>query len=173
MRVNKAIVIIAAIALLVWGLGATDDAVRIGVVDLDQAVTSTTKGKTARDEFERKVREAEAKLQPLRESYEGAVKELEAKRFVLSEEALFQKQLDIQELRNRIETRGKEIQGQLEVDRERLLAPLRNQLVEIIDEVGREGGFSLIFLRTTPGIMYSREALDVTDLIIQKFNKQG
>jgi outer membrane protein len=173
MRVNKAIVIIAALAVLVFGLGATEDSVKIGMVDLDQAVMTTIRGKAARDEFERRVREAEARIIPLRESFEAAAKELEAKRFILSEEALYQKQLDVQELRLQIENTQKEIQGQLEVARERLLAPLRKELVEIIEEVGREGNFTLIFLRSTPGIMYSREALDATDLVTEKFNKKG
>ncbi len=39
--------------------------------------------------------------------------------------------------------------------------------------MGRDEGFSLIIHRNAPGIMYTKEALDVTDLIIEKFNKKG
>lgn len=173
MRVHKAILLVAVTALLAWGLGATDDGQKIGLVDLDQAVAATAKGKAAREELERKVREAEQKLAPLREEFEEARKELEAKQFILSDEAMLQKRIDIQELQNRIENKGKEIQGQLELDRARLLVPLQKELQEIVSEVGKEGNFSLIFHRNAPGIMYSREALDVTDLIIDKLNKKG
>jgi outer membrane protein len=173
MRFNRAIVLIAVTALLAWGLGATSESVKIGVVDLDQAVTSGDTGKAAREEFERKVREAEGELTPLRETFQEKVKELEAKSFILSEDAMVQKRLDLRDLQNKIENKQKEMQDQLEVDRERLLAPLRTRLVEVIDEVGKEGGYSLIFLRSTPGIMYSKEALDVTDLVVEKINKKG
>jgi outer membrane protein len=173
MNWNRVIVLLLAVGFLGWGLGATDDVVKLGVVDLDQAVTSTDEGRKARDEFERKKREAEAKLQPLHERAQGMLKEFEAKRFVLSEDALYQKQLDLAEIKNEIESKRREIQGQLEVDRERLVGPLRQKLTSVVEEVGRTKGFSMIISRGAPGVMYTREALDITDLVIESFNKKG
>ncbi len=171
---NRILIAVAAIAVLGWGLGAkNDEPITIGVVDLDQAITSTNEGKQAREEFDRKKRQHEQQLIPLMEQYQEGLKEFEAKKFVLSDDAKFQKQLDMAELQNQIENKRKEIQGQLQVDRERLIAPLRNKLVKIVEEIGREEGFSLILHRGAPGIMYTKEALDVTDLIIEKFNKQS
>ncbi len=172
-RADRILVVAAAIALIGWGLGATDDRITIGVVDLDQAITSTNEGRAAREEFDRKKRQAEQRIIPLMEQYREELQELEAKKFVLSDDARFQKQLDLAELQNRIENHRKEMEGQLQVDRERLIGPLRTKLVKIVEEVGREEGFSLILHRNSPGIMYSKEALDVTDLIIAKFNKKG
>lgn len=172
MRVNQALAVLAIAILLATGLGA-DSGLKIGVVDLDQAVSSTDEGKQARDEFDRKKREAEAKLAPLHERAQELLKEYESKRFVLSDDALFQKQLDLAELRNQIENKRREIQGQLEVDRERLVGPLRAKLAEIVEEIGREEGFSVILLRAAPGVMYTRESLDITDLVIKNFNKKG
>jgi len=170
---NRILIVVAAVAVLGWGLGAKDDRISIGVVDLDQAVTSTNEGRQAREEFDRKKRQAEATLIPLMDQYKEQLEGFEAKKFVLSDDARFQKQLDMAELQNQIENKRKEITGQLQVDRERLIAPLRNKLVKIVEEVGREEGFSLILHRGAPGVMYTRESLDVTDLIIEKFNKQG
>ena len=170
---SRVLTAVAAIAVLLWGLGAQDERLKIGVVDLDQAITSTNEGRAARDEFDRKKRQHEATLGPLIEQYQEGAKELESKQFVLSDDARFQKQLDLAELQNQIENKQKEVQGQLQVDRERLIAPLRTKLIEIVEEVGREEGFSLILHRNSPGIMYSKEGLDVTDLIIEKFNKKG
>lgn len=168
---NRALVLVAAIALLGWGVGATEDRVKIGVVDLDQAITSTNEGRAAREEFDRKKRLAERELMPHMERYQQLLKEFEAKKFVLSDDARFQKQLDIAELQNLIENKRKEVQGQLQVDRERLIAPLQSKLMKVVEQVGRDEAFSLILHRSSPGIMYAREALDVTDLIIAKFNK--
>jgi outer membrane protein len=172
-RANRILVVAAAIALIGWGLGATDERLTIGVVDLDQAITSTNEGRAAREEFDRKKRKAEQKIIPMMEEYREQLQELEAKKFVLSDDARFQKQLDLAEIQNRIENERKEMEGQLQVDRERLIGPLRVKLVKIVEEVGREEGFSLILHRNSPGIMYAKEALDVTDLIIAKFNKKG
>jgi outer membrane protein len=170
---NRVLIVVAAVALLGWGLGAKEDRITIGIVDLDQAITSTNEGRAAREEFDRKKRQAEARLIPLMEQYQEGLKEFEAKKFVLSDDARFQKQLDMTELQNQIENQRKEIQGQLQVDRERLIAPLRNKLIDVVEEVGRDQGFSLILHRQAPGLMYSKEVLDVTELIIERFNKKS
>jgi len=119
MRVHKAIVLLALAVIVVWGTAADDDQpIKIGVVDIDLAISSTDEGKAAREEFARKQREAEAKMQPLVDRYKALEEEMKAKKFVLSDEALFQKQLDLAEMRNQIENKMKELEGQLkEIER--------------------------------------------------------
>ena len=173
MRFDKVIIALAALALLLLALGAKDERLKIGVFDADRALSTTKEGKAASEEFDRKRRAAEAQLAPLVERYQETGKELEAKKFVLSEEARFQKQLDVAELRNQIENKQKEIQGQLEVDRERLLTPIFQKMQEVVQKYGRDQDFSLILLRNSPGLMYVREALDVTDQIIEQLDKKG
>ena len=173
MQIHRAFVLLALGALLVWGTAAQDEPIKIGIVDIDQAISSTDEGKAAREEFARKQREAEQQMQPLMDRYKGVEEELKAKKFVLSEEALFQKQLDLAEMRNLIQNKIKELEGQLQVDQKRLEGPLTAKLVEIITDVGKTQGFTLILRRGTPGVLYTREALDVTDLIIKRYNQKG
>ena len=173
MRIHKAIVLLALGALLAWGTAASDEPIKIGIVDIEQAISSTDEGKAAREEFARKQREATEQMQPLMDRYKGVEDELKAKKFVLSEEALFQKQLDLAEMRNLIQNKGKELEGQLQLDQKRLEGPLTAKLVEIISDVGKTQGFTLILRRGTPGVLYTREALDVTDLIIKRYNQKG
>ena len=47
------------------------------------------------------------------------------------------------------------------------------KLGEIIDDIGKNQGFTLILRRGAPGFLYTREALDVTDLVIEKYNQKG
>ena len=174
MRVHKAIVLLALAALVAWGTAAKDDPpVKVGVVDIDRAISSTDEGKAAREEFARKQREAESKIQPLVERYQALEEEMKAKKFVLSDEALFQKQLDLVEMRNQIQSKMKEIEGQMQVDQKRLEGPLIAKLSEIIEDIGKNSGFTLILRRGAPGFLYTREALDVTDLVIEKYNQKG
>lgn len=172
MRAKRTLAMIGLLGLLVWGTGAQDRPIKIGVVDLDQAINSTEEGKAAREELARKQREAKEKVQPLFDRYNKLRDELESKKFALSDEALFQKQLDLAELQNQIQSRLKELEGQLKVDRERLEGPLRAKLTKIVEEIGKQQGFTLILARGTPGLLYSREALDITDLVIKKFNEK-
>jgi Skp family chaperone for outer membrane proteins len=92
---------------------------------------------------------------------------------VLSEEALFQKQLDLAEMRSQIQNKGKELEDQLKLDQARIEGPIKRKLLEIIQETGKSAGFSLILQRGGAGVLYSREALDITDLIVEKYNQKG
>jgi outer membrane protein len=174
MQVNRTMLLLAMGALLAFATAAKDDeATKLGVVDVDQAISSTEEGKAAREELGRKQREAEAEIVPLYERFKGQRDDLESKKFVLSEDALYQKQLDLMETQNQIQNKEKELEGRLKVDRQRLLGPLTVKLREIIDEVGKEEGFTLIIGRGTPGVLYTREALDITDLVIEKYNSKS
>ena len=172
MNVHATIVALSALALLVVGTAAQDEPIKIGIVDLQQAVSSTEEGKVAREEMARKQREAEAVMAPLYERYKSLEDDLKAKKFVLSDESLFQKQLDLAEVRNQIENKMKEIEGQLKVDQARIQEPLVTKLRTIINETGRDEGFTMIMQRGGAGLIYTREALDITDLIISKYNKK-
>jgi outer membrane protein len=173
MQVHKALVLLGLAAILVWGTAAQDQPVRIGVVDVDQVVSSTDEGKAARQELERKQREAQAQMEPLYARYQEQDEDLKQKRFVLSEEALFQKQLDLAEMRSQIQNKGKELEDQLKLDQARIEGPIKRKLLEIIQETGKEAGFTLILQRGGAGMLYSREALDITDLIVEKYNQKG
>lgn len=170
-RINRLIVIAIALLAFGTGLGAGDKDLKIGIVDLDQAVGATKEGKSAREELEKKKREAELELQPMIERYQQLTDEYQKKRVVLSPEKIREMELDITELQSRLELKQSEVQSRLRVDFERLVGPLREKLARVVDEVGREDGYSLILMRNTPGVMYAKESMDITDLIIKKFNE--
>ena len=162
-----------AVALGSAGTARAQEDTKIGIVDIDQALNSTEEGKAAREELSRKQREAQGKLEPMVERFKTLQEELKSKRFVLSEEALYQKQLDLVELKTEIDNRAKELEDKFKVDKERLEGPLRKKLIEIVETIGKEKGFSLILARGAGGMLYNREALDITEMVIQRFNKKG
>ena len=170
-RVNRILLLLAMIALLGWATGAQDEPIKIGVVDMEQALNSTEQGKAAREELSRKQREAEAEVQPLAERFRVLQEELKGKKYVLSDEALFEKQVELAELQNRIDNKIKELQGQLKIDQGRLEAPLRAKLLEIVEEIGKSQGFTVILARGTA--LYTREAIDMTDEVVARFDRKS
>jgi Skp family chaperone for outer membrane proteins len=95
MRSNRVAILFGLACVLLFSLGANEDGLKIAIVDLEQALASTEEGKAAREEMGRKQREAEQKVQPMVDRFNGMKEELQAKKFVLSDESLFQKQLDL------------------------------------------------------------------------------
>ena len=174
MQFHKAFVLLGLAAILAFGTAADDsEPLKIGVVDLDQALTSTDEGKKAMEEIQRKQRQAEGQVQPLADQIKAMEEELKGKKFVLSDEARRQKELDYAQKRNEIETRLRELDGQLRIDAERIRGPLVQKLVEAVREVGKDQGYTVIFARGAGGLVYSREAVDITDQVVSKFNSKS
>jgi outer membrane protein len=172
-KLSKSLLVLALAAVAAWATAASDESpIRIGVVDIDQAISSTEEGKAAREELSRKQREADTKMQPMFERYRALEEELKTKKFVLSDDALYQKQLDLAEMRNEIQSKGREIEGQLQVDQKRLEGPLLVKLKDIIEDIGKSEGFTLIIHRAAPGILFARENLDITSQVIERYNKK-
>ena len=99
--------------------------------------------------------------------------ELQNKKYVLADDAMFQKQVQLAELENKIKSKIDELDGQLKIEQGKVLAPLQTKLQGIVESIGKEQGFTLILARNNPYVMYSREALDITDLVVARFNQKG
>ncbi|MFP6563612.1 MAG: OmpH family outer membrane protein [Myxococcota bacterium] len=145
---------------------------KIGIVDTQQAIVSTEMGKKAKETLEQKLRSAQSQLQPKIERLQQMEKELQEMQAVLSKEARQKKQFDIVELKSQLETEMQGFQQQIQLDEARLMQPLVEKFQTVVDEIGRSQGYAVIFDRQTPGIMYSREALDITDLAVAEFDKK-
>ena len=171
-RDRKVLIAGGLVMLLAWTTAAQDEPIKIGIVDLSQAINATDEGKAAREEMNRKQRDAQQQVQPMVDQHKALEDEIKNKRYVLSDEALFAKQADMLELRNKIDSKIKELEGQLKIDQGRLEAPLIAKLRDIVQEIGKEQGFTLILDRSTPGLVYTREALDITNQVTARFNKK-
>jgi outer membrane protein len=160
---------LSLLVLLLAGAVRAED-VKLGVVDRERALFSTEQGKKVRDELQAKTRAAQGQLDPMVAEFKKLREEVESKRYVLSQEALLAKQAQLAELQNKIEAKNKELEGQLKIDQVRLLQPLEEKMKTTIDAIGKEQGFYLIFERNSPYVVYAREAIDITDLVVSRFN---
>jgi Skp family chaperone for outer membrane proteins len=173
MRIHTALVALALTAVAVWGTGATDEGIKIGVVDIEQALASSDDGKRAIEEIQRKRSSAQGTVEPMVDRYKSLEEDIKSKRSVLSDEALNEKVLDLAKQRAEVEAKLKQVDADLQVDSERIVGPLRKKLVEVVQGVGKDQGYTMIFARGAGGMIYNREAIDITDLVVQKLNDRG
>jgi outer membrane protein len=160
--------LIGLVAALLWSLGAEDQGIKIGVVDIEQALAATNDGKKAREELERKGREAEAQLEPMVQRYKALQGELKEQKYALSEDAKREKLAQLAELENKIGSKQQELKGQLEIDKQRVFGPLLNKLGTTLTALGKDQGFTIIVRKEM--LLYGRESLDITDLVVSRFN---
>jgi outer membrane protein len=159
-----------ALALFIPALPALAE-FKLAVVDQRRALLSSEGGKVA----ERTLSELEEKKKKELEPRSGRCKKLqediEAQRFVLSDEAIQERMIEFQSCQRDLERDFQGAKDELAVQNRKLLAPLAKKLEEAVKEIGKSKGFDLVLDRSTPGVIYSTDSLDITELVIKRLNE--
>lgn len=163
-----------AIAFLISGSVAPAEETKFGVVDVDQVLNSIDEGKAAKDELMRKQKEAEGTLRKMFEEFardkEAFDKRVES--HAVKDEVLQLEQLDLMEKQAEIQNKQKALEAKVKMTHERLVGPLSKEIFELIQQMGKDEGYTMIFLRNSAGVLYTRESIDLTDQVIKRFNKK-
>ncbi|MDX1632290.1 MAG: OmpH family outer membrane protein [Thermoanaerobaculia bacterium] len=59
---------------------------------------------------------------------------------------------------------------ELAKERDETLAKIEKEVLEVIHEIGREGGYTIIMNKYQSGLVYADDAIDITDRVIERFN---
>lgn len=161
--------------LLLTGLAFASTAmadVKIGYVDMQKAIQETAAGKKAKKELETEFNKKKKEL----ESKEAAIKKMgedfEKRSMAMNEEARQKKQTELRmEMGKYQELAGK---SQLEIQkREReLTEPIVKKLRTILDEIAKKEDFTVILEKSENSVMWAKRELDVTNRLIQEFDKR-
>ncbi|MCB0364742.1 MAG: OmpH family outer membrane protein [Bdellovibrionaceae bacterium] len=144
---------------------------KIGYVDMQKAIQSTTAGKTAKKNLETEFNKRKKEL----EKKEGDIKKMnedfEKKKLVLSDEVKQQKANEIRtEMMKYQELVGK---SQLEIQKKErdLTMPIVKKLREILEGIAKNENYTMILEKSEQSVLYAKKEIDLTDRLIKDFEK--
>ncbi len=79
-------------------------------------------------------------------------------------------QREMEDLMLRLERLQQDVQQELGTRQNELTGEIMQLVAQIINEMGAEGGYALIFNAVQSGVVYMGPALDITDEVIQRIN---
>ncbi len=165
MRRILTVIFVLAIATCAFA----QDGVKIGFIDMQQALNESEAGKVAKKELEDAVKERQGEINEKMAMREKLVAELEKQSVVLSEEARKQKQSELDKLTREIERLVEDSNTDLQKRQREFEVEIVKDLDSIISEIGKEGDYDLILPAEI--ILYSGEGLDITDQVIEKHDE--
>jgi outer membrane protein len=169
-RVLSVGVLVTCLAGVSPSAGAEADGVRIAFVDLRKAVFNSREGKAAQQEFSRLEAAKLEELKPLRDELQRLEEELDKQKFLITEDALAERQLDIMKRRRDLERDIRSAEDELQLEQVRLLQPIQKKIAQVVEDLGKEKGFTMIVDKNTRGLLFSDKALEVTELVVQRLN---
>ena len=158
-----------AVIMLAVALPAAAQA-KVAVIDVQRVVTESDPGKEVMQKL-RGLSDAKAQEgQQLQQQLATLQDQFNKQRFTVSEVRQAEMTKEIEDKQIAIRRFQDDAQRALQEAQRRELGGLEERILPIINQVGQEEGYTLIFNKFQSGLVYADEAVDVTDRVIQMFN---
>jgi len=158
------------VIVLAMALPASAQQLNIAVIDVQRVVTESDPGKQALQKLKElqdaKIDEGRAIQQELAAMQEQMSKQ----RFTLSEERLAELNKQMEDAQIALQRFQDDAERELDESRRRELGGLEGRIIPVINQIGVERGFTLIFNKFQSGLVYADDTVDITDEVIQRFN---
>jgi outer membrane protein len=144
--------------------------IKIAVIDTEKILMSSAAGKKALAEL-KKVQDAKEKDLGNRQQ---EIKDLQAKlsdgRLSLAQDKLEDMQKQLEDKVIALRRLQDDAQRDLTKKRDDVLGQIDQQVMPVINQAGKQLGYTLIFRKFESGLIYADEAIDITDSIIQRLD---
>ena len=150
--------------------------VRIGYIDMDLILENVDEYKEASRLLDERIvtwkKEIELKKMQLKQYQD----QLEAERILLTDELIADRELEIKDFANEIillQEKRFGPQGDRIIQRNKLLKPIQDQVLAIVQEIAVERKYDFISDRSADIVMlYSSKNYDISDLVLKRLNRE-
>jgi outer membrane protein len=171
LRFRLAAVLAATLAISAVANQAAAEA-KIAVVDLQRAINETEEGRTAKARLKKLFDKRQTGLDKKQKDLMKAKEDFEKRRNVLSQKALAEQQQSLQQRFMELQQLYMDYQKELAAKEGELTKVIISRMEKILRREGQKKGYSLILERSEAGVIFVPSNLDLTDLVIQKYNAE-
>lgn len=165
LRALSAMVVAVALA---EPLARAQSAMKVGVIDIQEVLRTSVAGKAAlqrlQDAADKKqefLKQKQAELEDLQKQYNTAP---------LSSGKRDELETKIQGLIKDVNRFKEDARMELEKAEDAELKKLEEEVLPLIDDIGKKEGYTMMFGKLQSGLIYMDQALDITQTIIQKYD---
>ncbi len=143
--------------------------VKIGVVNMQQVLTSSSAGKKAQSIIEQKMKSYDATFKKDKDALVSMRDEIEKKSSAWSDSVKQQKFSDFQKKSAELGTKEREANQEIRKLQERHVQPVLQKLEEVIQNVAKKGQYDLILPSNT--ILFASGQHDITNEVIKALDR--
>lgn len=145
---------------------------KVGIINLNKVMITCEIGKASYTKIQEFRQNNENDLQQQADLLRGEISQLENQRTLLNQDAYESKRNDLQKKQLDLEQRAQRYQRELQGMNQTELQKFIKVAGPIIQEVGKEQGFTLLLDPSSQGsqVLYFDNAIDITDMVIERVN---
>ena len=143
---------------------------KIAVIDVQRVVTESDPGKEVMQRLKAVTDAKSQEGQVLQQQFAALQEQFNKQRFTVSEARQAEMSKEIEDKQIAIRRFQDDAQREVQEAQRRELGGLEERILPIINQVGQEQSFTLIFNKFQSGLVYADETVDITDEVIRRFN---
>lgn len=144
---------------------------KIGIVNLQRVLEKSEPGKKAIKKLKKNFQDMKSKLDKKKSMLDKMRKEIQKQSMMLSKEAQVDKKNEYKQKVREFQDMYQKYQKKMQLKEKKLRDPIINKIVDIIQDYGKEKGYTLIMDKKNSGVIYNIEPIELTSTIITKLNK--
>lgn len=164
----RTLFVTALTCLLISTPSLAADVAKIGVVDLQKVLLTSSIGKMAKAQINKKAREMEGILNEKKDEIQALKESLDREGMVLSKEKREEREREIRIKINDIKELKKKYEDDLKTLEGKVVKRIQVDVSKLVKEMGKKEGFLLIISNAV--ILYAPSSIDITDALIQTYN---
>jgi outer membrane protein len=167
---KKFLVSMAVAALAIPALAQSSAPMRVAVIDVNKVLATSAAGKIASVKLKQLQESKMAQAQKMDDEIKALDNDINTKKISLSEEKLADMQKQLSDKKIAMQRFAQDADRELGEARDRVMQDLNTKIMPVVDQIGKEMGLAAIFNKFESGLIYASEAIDITDMVIKRFN---
>ncbi len=143
---------------------------KIAVIEVERLLQESGRGQVAVQELTRLRDEMQTTLQGRQEQLAALQKQYTDGRLTLAEDRLAEMEKQLEDMTIGLQRSQDDANREMQKLQTEKFGEIEQAVLPIIGQVGREFGYTAIFNKFQGGLLYSADAADITNLIIERYN---
>ncbi len=159
---------VALVLALAPALARAD--VKLGFVDLQRALNEVDEGKAAKAQLKKDFEVKQKMLDERQDELKRMKADFDKQAVVMADAAKRQKQEELDKKFMETQQLYVQLQKELSAREQQLTKGIFQKMSKIMGDIAESEGFTMIFDRSTSGLVYAPASLDLTNELIRRYN---
>lgn len=169
-RSTTKLIIMALMIAALASSGLAQQIIKIGVVNSQEVLEKSAEGKRVLAQLQDKDKRNQAELSRRDQEIQELQTRLNTQRLTLTPEALRNLSTDLQRKQTERQRFFEDAGREMNELAERLFQRIQNELLPIIEQMGKENGMDVIFDLGKSGAIYFSPGIEITQDVIQRYD---
>lgn len=158
------------LAWLILLAGVAHAQAKVAFVDMQRALLEVDEGKVAKSTLEKMKSERQRQLDAQQEELKKLQGDFEAQKAMMKDDIRRQKEDEFREKLGRLQLTYATLQKELAQKEAELTKDIFKRMARILEKMGREQKWTMIFEKTESSVLWAEPALDLTNELIRRYN---